>query len=364
MRIGLPKEIKDQEGRVALTPEAVRQFVAAGHAVRVETGAGLGAGFPDTEYQAAGARLVSVAEAWASELVIKVKEPLEAEYGYLQQQLLFTFLHLSGVPRALTETLLARGTSALAYETLEDAQGRLPLLAPMSAVAGNMAALVGAYYLGRTHGGKGVQLGQVLGVRHGRALVIGDGVVAHHAARSAHGLGAEVVMAGLDPAKGERYAAELGEGFRFIASSPEAISRELPDADLVVGAVLRRGAKADYVVTREQVKRLQPGSVVVDVSIDQGGCIETSRPTSHSHPLFVEHDVIHYCVTNMPGAYPRTATMALSEAVLPYALRLANAGLAALTGDPGFAKALNTHAGYLTLRTVAEDLGLLDRYRG
>jgi len=364
MQIGLPKEIKDQEGRVALTPEAVRQLVAAGHAVRVETGAGLGAGFPDTEYQAAGARLVNAAEAWASELVIKVKEPLEAEYGYLQQQLLFTFLHLSGVPRALTETLLARETTALAYETLEDAQGRLPLLAPMSAVAGNMAALVGAYYLGRTHGGKGVQLGQVLGVRHGRALVIGDGVVAHHAARSAQGLGAEVVMAGLDPAKGERYAAELGEGFRFIASSPANIERELPATDLVVGAVLRRGAKADYVVTREQVKRLQPGSVVVDVSIDQGGCIETSRPTSHSRPIFVEHDVIHYGVTNMPGAYPRTATVALSEAVLPYALRLANEGLAALTGDPGFAKALNTHTGYLTLRTVAEDLGLMDRYRG
>ena len=363
MRIGLPKEIKDQEGRVALTPEAVRQLVAAGHAVGVETGAGLGAGFPDADYQAAGARLVSVAEAWATELVIKVKEPLEAEYGYLGQQLLFTCLHLSGVPRALTETLLARGTAALAYETLEDAQGRLPLLAPMSAVAGNMAALVGAYYLGRTHGGKGVQLGQVLGARHGRVLVIGDGVVAHHAARSAHGLGAEVVMAGLDPAKGEQYQAELGEGFRFIASSPAAIERELPATDLVVGAVLRRGARADYVVTREHIQRLQPGSVVVDVSIDQGGCIETSRPTSHSHPIFVEQGVIHYCVTNMPGAYPRTATLALSEAVLPYALRLANAGLAALTGDPGFAKALNTHAGYLTLRAVAEDLGLLEHYR-
>jgi alanine dehydrogenase len=363
MQIGLPKEIKDQEGRVALTPSAVRRLVAAGHSVRVETGAGSGSGFHDQDYAAAGARLVSADEAWRSELVVKVKEPLASEYRHLGRQMLFTFLHLSGVPRALTETLLERGTTGLAYETLEDRQGRLPLLAPMSAVAGNMAALVGAYYLGRSHGGKGVQLGRVLGTRHGRVLVIGDGVVAHHAARGAHGLGATVVMAGLDPAKGERYRAELGEGFRFIVSSPEAIERELPDADLVVGAVLRHGARADYVVTREQVKRLQPGSVVVDVSIDQGGCIETSRPTSHSHPIFVEHDVIHYGVTNMPGAYPRTATVALSEAVLPYALRLANEGLDALNGDAGFAKALNTRDGCLRLRSVAEDLGLLDRYR-
>jgi len=363
MKIGLPKEIKDQEGRVALTPAAVRQLVAAGHAVRVEVGAGFGSGFHDEDYAAVGASLVSVDKAWASELVVKVKEPLEAEYGYLRQQLLFTFLHLSGVPRGLTETLLERGTTALAYETLEDSQGYLPLLAPMSAVAGNMAALVGAYYLGRTQGGKGVQLGKVLGIRHGRVLVIGDGVVGHHAARSAHGLGAEVIMAGLDSRKAVQYQVELGEGFHYIPSSPEAISRELPGVDLVVGAVLRHGARADYVVTREQVKLLRPGSVVVDVSIDQGGCIETSRPTSHSHPVFVEHDVIHYCVTNMPGAYPRTATMALSEAVLPYALRLTKEGLDALTGDPGFAKALNTHAGYLTHRTVAEDLGLLDHYR-
>ncbi len=363
MKIGLPKEIKDQEGRIALTPDAVRQLVMAKHAVRVELGAGLGAGFGDDEYRAAGASLVGVDEAWDSELVIKVKEPLASEYGHLQRQMLFTFLHLSGAPRSLTAVLLERGTTGIAYETLEDRHGHLPLLAPMSAIAGNMAALVGAYYLGRTHGGKGVQLGQVLGVRHGRVLVIGDGVVAHHAARSAHGLGAGVVLAGLDPAKGQQYRTELGEGFLYVDSTPAAIDRELPETDLVIGAVLRRGARADYVMTREQIQHLRTGSVVVDVSIDQGGCIETSRPTSHSHPVFVEHGIIHYGVTNMPGAYPRTATVALSDAVLPYALRLAQQGLEALAADAGFARALNTHAGYLAIRPVAEDLGLLDRYR-
>jgi alanine dehydrogenase len=226
-----------------------------------------------------------------------------------------------------------------------------------------MAALVGAYYLARTQGGSGVQLGQVSGVRHGRVLIVGDGVVAHHAARSAHGLGAEVIVAGLDARKNALWKAELGEGFTFMQSSPEAISAQLPTTDLVIGAVLRRGAKADYVVSEAQVKRLRPGSVIVDVSIDQGGCIETSRPTSHSQPVYRWGEVIHYCVTNMPGAYPRTATEALSAAVIPYALRLANQGLAALATDPGFAQALNTHQGYLTIRPVAEIFGLVDQLR-
>lgn len=363
MKIGIPRETKDQEGRVALAPEAVRHLVLAGHEVRVETQAGVGAGFSDEEYVNAGAGIVSVSNAWDSDLVIKVKEPLESEYGYLKNQMLFTFLHLSGVPRSLTDALLKEGTTGLAYETLEDSQGRLPLLAPMSAVAGNMATLVGAYYLGRTHGGKGVQLGNVLGSRHGRVLIVGDGVVAWHAAQSAHGLGAEVIMAGLDDHKGSQYQALLGEGFHFVTSSAEEISRQLPETDLVVGAVLRHGARAEFVIRRQQVKRLKPGSVIVDVSIDQGGCIETSRPTSHSHPVYVEEGVVHYCVTNMPGAYPRTSTVALSNAVLPYALKLANEGLAALANDPGFGKALNTYQGHLTLGTVAEDLGMLDQYQ-
>lgn len=363
MNIGIPRETKDLEGRIALTPPAVHRLVSAGHAVCVETGAGSAAGFGDAEYRQAGARIGRTAEdAWDNRLVIKVKEPLPAEYPFLRGQMLFTFLHLSGSPRALTEVLLASKTTAIAYETLEDSRGALPLLAPMSAIAGNMAALMGAYYLGRTHGGKGVQLGEVLGVRHGRVLIVGDGTVAHHAAHSAHGLGAEVVMLGLAPHLGERYRQALGEGFRFLPSTPDEISRQMPPTDLVIGAVLRRGARADFVVSEAQVGLLSPGSVVVDVSIDQGGCIATSRPTTHSHPVFVARDVIHYGVTNMPGAYPRTATMALSRAVLPYALRLADRGLAALKDDPGFARALNVWQGCLTLRPVAEDLGLLDRY--
>lgn len=363
MRIGIPKEIKDQEGRVALTPAAVSQLVEAGHEVRVEQNAGLGSGYANLEYEAAGARLTDAGGAWDSGLVVKVKEPLESEYGYLGGQILFTFFHLSGVPRSLTETLLARKTTAVAYETLEDAAGRLPLLAPMSAVAGNMAALMGAYYLGRPHGGLGAQLGQVLGARHGKVLIIGDGVVAYHAARSAHGLGAKVAVAGLDTAKGERWTREFGEGFTFVPSTPDAIAAIARETHLLIGAVLRRGAKADYVVSESMVKAMRPGSVIVDVSIDQGGCVETSRPTSHSHPVYIAHGVTHYCVTNMPGAYPRTSTLALTEATLPYALRLANQGLQALREDAGFAKAVNAHQGFITCRPVAEDLGLEALYR-
>lgn len=363
MKIGIPREIKDSEGRVSLSPNAVRRLIQAGHHVKVEQGAGIGSGFHDQEYLDAGAAVVTVAEAWQSDLVIKVKEPLPSEYPWLKKQILFTFLHLSGVDPRLTDALLNAGTTGVAYETLEAPDGSLPILAPMSAIAGNMAALVGAYYLGRAHGGKGVQLGQVLGHRHGKVLVIGDGVVAQHAARSAAGLGASVVMLGLDASKGNVLSNELGDRFRFLESSPEEITRQLPDADLLVGAVLRRGAKADFVVKQSQIKLLAEGSVVVDVSIDQGGCIETSRPTSHSHPVYVEEGVTHYCVTNMPGAYPRTSTLALSEAVLPYALQLADKGIDALGEDSGFAKALHTLEGALVIQTVADDLHLSKLYR-
>ncbi|MEY2697053.1 MAG: alanine dehydrogenase, partial [Pseudomonadota bacterium] len=295
--------------------------------------------------------------------VIKVKEPLPSEYPWLKKQILFTFLHLSGVDPRLTDALLNAGTTGIAYETLEASDGSLPILAPMSAVAGNMAALVGAFYLGGSHGGKGVQLGQVLGRSHGKVLVIGDGVVAQHAARSAVGLGASVVMLGLDARKGENLRDALGSRFSFLESSDEEITRQIPDTDLLIGAVLRRGAKADFVVKQSHVKLLAEGSVVVDVSIDQGGCIETSRATSHSHPVFVQDGVTHYCVTNMPGAYPRTSTFALTEAVLPYALRLADQGLDAFREDPGFARALNTYEGALVIQAVANDLHLGDLYR-
>ncbi|HUL13438.1 MAG TPA: alanine dehydrogenase [Methylococcaceae bacterium] len=363
MKIGIPKEVKDNEGRVALTPAGAASLVRLGHQIWIQEGAGLGSGFSDADYSKAGARICKVEEAWDADLVVKVKEPLESEYGYLKNQLLFTYLHLAGVPRSLTEALLEGKTSAIAYETLEDSSGRLPLLAPMSAVAGNMAALVGAQYLARSHGGKGVQLGEVLGVRHGKVLIIGDGVVGAHAARSARGLGAKVVVAGLDAEKGASMRREIAGDLEFFLSEPEALARHVADSDLVVGAVLRKGAKADYVVTETMVRSMRPGSVVVDVSIDQGGCIETSRPTSHSDPVYELHGVTHYCVTNMPGAYPRTSTLALTEATLPYVTKLAEKGLDTLREDQGFSRAVNTHGGYLTCLPAAEALGMTDRYQ-
>lgn len=363
MKIGIPKEVKDHENRVALTPAGAASLAQLGHQVWIQEAAGLGSGFSDADYSNAGARIGTVEEAWDADLVVKVKEPLASEYAFLKNQLLFTYLHLAGVTRSLTEALLDGKTSAIAYETLEDASGRLPLLAPMSAVAGNMAALVGAYYLGRSHGGKGIQLGEVLGVRHGKVLIIGDGVVASHAARTARGLGAGVFIAGLDAAKGESMRHEIADDLEFFLSDPDAIAHHVQDADLVVGAVLRKGAKADYVVTEEMVRSMQPGSVIVDVSIDQGGCIETSRPTSHSDPVYERHGVTHYCVTNMPGAYPRTSTLALTEATLPYVARLAEKGPDLLREDPGFGRALNAYQGFLTCLPAAEALGMTDRYR-
>jgi alanine dehydrogenase len=363
MKIGIPKEIKDNEGRVALTPAGAAGLCALGHEVSVQRGAGTGSGFSDADYSNAGARLCCVEEAWGADLVVKVKEPLESEYGFLGNQMVFTYFHLAGVPRSLTEALLERRTSAIAYETLEDASGRLPLLAPMSAVAGNMAAQVGAQYLAGSYGGNGVQLGEVLGVRHGKVLIIGDGVVGAHAAKSARGLGAQVAVAGLDAERGAWMRREIADDIEFFPSEPEAIGRHVADADLVVGAVLRKGAKADWVVTEDMVRSMRPGSVIVDVSIDQGGCIETSRPTSHSDPVYERHGVTHYCVTNMPGAYPRTSTLALTTATLPYVTKLAEKGLDLLREDPAIGRALNAHDGYVTCLPAAEALGMTARYR-
>ena len=363
MKIGIPKETKDREGRVALTPDGAAALARLGHEVLVQQGAGEGSGFADAEYRAAGAAIGRVEDAWAAELVVKVKEPLEAEYGYLRDQLLFTYLHLAGVTPALTEALLAAGTTGIAYETLEDAAGRLPLLAPMSAVAGNMAVTVGAQYLAHHHGGSGVQLGEVLGVRHGRVLIVGDGVVGTHAARSARGLGAHVAVAGLDTGTGARMRREIADDIECFVSEPDGLAAHVGAADLVVGAVLNRGAKADSVITEAMVRSMRPGSVVVDVSIDQGGCIETSRPTSHSDPVYIQHGVIHYCVTNMPGAYPRTSTIALTTATLPFVTGLAERGLDFLAESAGLARAVNTWGGFVACAPVAEALGLGERYR-
>lgn len=363
MKIGVVKEIKDQEYRVALTPAGADALARAGHALLVQEGAGAGSGFSDEEYRRAGATLVSAEAAWDAEFVIKVKEPLEAEYRYLKNQLVFTYFHLAGAPKALTEALLEGGATALAYETLEDEQGKLPLLAPMSAVAGNMAVSVGGYYLAKFNGGKGVQLGAVLGQRHGKVVILGDGVVGRHAGRTAAGMGSEVWIGGLHADRLAQLQREVSPGIEFFLAQPDPIARHLEDADLLVGAVLHHGARAPHLVTETMVRNMQPGSVIVDVSIDQGGCVETSRPTSHSDPVFVKHGVIHYAVTNMPGAYPRTSTLALTGATLPYILQLADRGLAAVTGNPGFAKAVNVYRGCLTCYPVAEALGLLSRYR-
>ena len=363
MKIGVVKEIKEEEYRMALTPAGASALINHGHAVLVEEGAGLGSGFADEEYRGAGATICDTAQAWNTDMVMKVKEPMESEYTYLGGQIVFTYFHLAGVARSLTETLLARGTTAIAYETLEDEVGRLPLLAPMSAVAGNMATLVGSYYLARFNRGKGVQLGCVLGSCHGKVVVIGDGVVGQHAARVADSMGASVFLAGRKPEREPQLKRSVSDRIHFFLSSPDQIGRHLKEADLVVGAVLRHGAKTPHVVTEQMVKSMQPGSVIVDVSIDQGGCIETSRPTSHLAPVYEQFGVIHYCVTNMPGAYPRTATIALTTATLPYAMRLANQGLPALKDDDGFRKAVNTCQEYVTCRAVAEGLDLMDRYK-
>jgi alanine dehydrogenase len=362
MRIGVPKEIKDREHRVALTPEGTRQLVSRGHEVFVESHAGDGSGFSDEAYRSVGAQIVPVQAAWGTELVLKVKEPLESEYAYLRQQILFTYLHLSGVSPILTDTLLAAGTTAIAYETVEDQQGRLPLLMPMSAVAGTMAIQVGGHYLAHVHGGKGTLLGNVLGKRNGTVLVIGDGVVGRHAARAALGLGAHVHLAGLFEERIPDITREVGSEVNFLRSTPETVAKIARHADVIVGAVLLPGAKAPAVISGSMVQSMEPGSVIVDVSIDQGGCIATSRPTSHSHPIFVEHGVLHYCVPNMPGAYPHTSTIALTTATLPYALALADQGLDALKADAGFAKGVNIWNGRVTCRPVAEALGKLQAY--
>jgi alanine dehydrogenase len=360
MRIGTPKEIKDNENRVGLTPTGVATLRAAGHDVIVERGAGGGCDFSDTDYVASGATLASAAEAWSAELVVKVKEPLDAEYGQLRGQIVLTYFHLAGASPALTTALLASNTTAVAYETVEDANGRLPLLAPMSAVAGSMAPIVGAYYLAKFNGGRGTLLGTLLGTPHGEVAIVGDGVVGRHACQVASALGARVTMFGLRP--GRAAAAERRSSVRYVLSTEANIAARLPNVDLLVGAVLRAGARAPHVVSEAMVATMPRGSVIVDVSIDQGGCIATSRPTSHSSPVFVAHGVTHYCVTNMPGAYPRTATLALTEATLPFVVRLATGGLAAVAEDPGFAKGVNTHAGKIRSAVVAEALGLTGSY--
>lgn len=370
MIIGTPKEIKDNERRVALTPHAVAALVQAGHTVLIEAGAGVGSGFTDSDYLDAGARvLADPAAVWAAELVVKVKEPLPEEFGYLREgQVLFTFLHLAAEPR-LTRELAKRRVIAIAYETVEGKGGELPILVPMSEVAGRMAPQVAAQALTHMGGGKGKLLGGVPGVPPAQVMVLGAGTVGSNAARVALGMGAEVIVfnRGLDRLR----ALDLALPGRMLtmAVNASAIAEGVRTADVVIGAALVPGARAPRLVTEEMVKSMAPGSVIVDVAVDQGGCVETTRPTSHSSPTYVLHGVVHYAVPNMPGAVPRTSTMALCNATLPYILELANRGLdAALDSDSGLAKGVNTFRGAITSQPVAEAHGLeftpLDAARG
>lgn len=346
MEIGVPKEIKDLEFRVGLTPQGVRALVDRGHTVRVETQAGAGAGFGDEDYRSAGAQIVPEADlAWDCELVVKVKEPLPGEYGFLKTTpLLFTYLHLAA-ERGLTEALLRSGISAIAYETVETPDRRLPLLAPMSAIAGRLSVQFGARYLEKQQGGRGVLLGGVPGVAPGRVTILGGGVVGTEAAKMAVGLGAKVRILDVNVDRLNDLETLFGSRVELLYSSSAAIEAVVPDTDLLIGAVLVTGRRAPILVGRSLVERMPTGAVIVDVAVDQGGCIETLRPTSHSHPTYTECGVVHYGVPNMPGAVPRTSTQALENSTLPYVLDLADHGLAALDRDPTLAKGLNIKDG-------------------
>jgi alanine dehydrogenase len=360
MIIGLPKEVKDKEFRVAMTPGGVKQLVDAGHEVLVESGAGEGSGFSDAEYWEAGARLVPLpADAWGAELVVKVKEPQLPECEWMHEgQVLFTFLHLAAAGNLAME-MMKRGVTAIAYETVEHPDGSLPLLIPMSEVAGRMAVQVGAQYLEKTHGGRGKLLGGVPGVRPADVTILGAGIVGTNAAQVALGMGANVVLLDIDPERLRHLEQVLHGRLTTLSANPVHIAESVKRSDLLIGAVLVKGARAPLLVSRKIVGTMEPGSVVVDVAVDQGGCIETSRPATHSHPVHVAEGVIHYGVTNMPGAVPRTSTYALSNATLPYLMKLANLGITqALGSDPSLQKGVNVHAGRITYKAVAESLGL------
>ena len=360
MIIGLPKEIKDNEYRVGLTPAGVRALKDGGQEIRVEAGAGAGSGFEDSLYERAGATIIASADdVWASaEMIVKVKEPIAPEYPRMREgQLLFTYLHLAP-DRALTQELLNRKVTGIAYETITDRRGTLPLLTPMSEVAGRMAIQVGSHYLEKMSGGRGILIGGVPGVPAARVVIIGGGVVGTNAAKVAVGMGAQVIIIDKDL---ERLR-ELDDIFltkiSTLASSAYMIHDAISQADLIVGAVLVPGAAAPKLVTKEMLKDVPNGAVIVDVAVDQGGCIETSRPTTHSNPTYYVEGVLHYCVANMPGAVPRTSTFALTNATLPYALKLAKKGfLEAIASDPGLKEGVNTYAGQCTYEAVATAQG-------
>jgi alanine dehydrogenase len=361
MIIGVPKEIKNHEYRVALTPEGAARLTATGHQVLVQSDAGTGSGFEDGQYSKAGARVMDGGTELyaASDMIVKVKEPLPSEYSLLRPGLLlFTYLHLAAVPE-LARVLLDQKVTAIAYETVQLADGTLPLLTPMSEVAGRLAVSAGAHYLEKAHGGSGVLLSGVPGVSPAKVVVLGAGVVGSNAATVALGMGARVAVVTRDVNRLRHLAQVMHGNLETVVSTPESVAREVKEADLVVGAVLVTGQRAPVIVTRTMVQTMRPGSVIVDVSVDQGGCIETTRPTTHSDPVYQVDGVVHYCVTNMPGAVPRTSTQALGSVTLPYIVKIANAGIVpALEEDPALARGLNTFEGRIAHEAVGNALGL------
>lgn len=360
MIVGVPAEVKDNEYRVGATPGSAGDYIARGHRVLVQAGAGSGSGFPDHEYIAQGCEIVgSAEEVWArAEMVVKVKEPIASEYPLMREdQILFTYLHLAA-DEPLTNALVERGVQAIAYETVQLPNGHLPLLTPMSEVAGRMSIQVGAMYLEKTHGGRGVLLGGIPGVQPASVVVIGGGVVGTNAAKVALGMGADVTIIDLNVERLRYLDDVLGGRVHTIASSRMNIARAVEKADLVIGSVLVPGARAPKLVTRDMVEAMQPGSVMVDVAIDQGGCFETSRPTKHSDPVFVVNHVIHYCVTNMPGALARTGTIGLTNVTTPYGVAIATKGWKqALADDAALALGANVINGTIVQPGVAAAFG-------
>lgn len=361
MRVGIPTEIKNNEFRVAITPSGVSELVRRGHDVLIQAGAGEGSAIADNDFKAAGAEIVATADqVWAeADLLLKVKEPIEAEYSRMRQgQTLFTYLHLAA-SKPCTDALLASKTTSIAYETVQTADGALPLLAPMSEVAGRLSAQVGAYHLMRTQGGRGVLMGGVPGVAPANVVVIGGGMAGYNGARVAKGMGARVTVFDLNINTLRKIDADFGGSIETRYSSSLDLEAAVKEADLVIGAVLVPGAKAPKLVTNSTVAQMKPGAVLVDIAIDQGGCFEDSRPTTHDDPTFTVHDTVFYCVANMPGSVPRTSTYALTNSTMPYVLKLADQGWrAACQSDAALAKGLSTHEGGLLSEQVATDLGL------
>jgi len=360
MKIGVPKEIKNNENRVAMTPAGVVTLTSAGHEVFIESGAGLGSSFSDADYIAAGATIVGTAkEAWTQEMVMKVKEPIQSEYQYFYEGLvLFTYLHLAP-ELELTQSLLDNKVVGIAYETVQLPNRSLPLLTPMSEVAGKMSVQIGAQYLERMNGGKGILLGGVSGVPRGKVTIVGGGMAGTNAARIAVGMGAEVTILDLNPERLRQLEDIFGSSIQTLISNPYNIAESVKDSDLVIGSVLIPGAKAPKLVTEEMVKSMRPGSVIVDIAIDQGGSFETTdRVTTHDNPTYIKHGVVHYAVANMPGAVPRTATIALTNNTVPYALQIANKGFKqACVENEALRKGINTLDGHVVYKAVAEDQG-------